>query len=540
MPLPVSDLVNAWPPANLTPILSKMNQWSAWYTGDVEKLQAAYGGGTASNDVTGFFASDHGGFKATVGRTMQRWFVAQRPLGAERNTKLPIPIAAEMCQASADLLFADPVTVTVPDTATQDRLNDLMDDNLHSTLAEAAEVCAALGGVYLLVSWDPSVVADAPFVTIKDADQAIPEFKWGRLQAVTFWSVVQTEGKVVYRHLERHELRNGIGHIVHGLYRGETDRLGIRVSLDTIPATAALLGNADLQMDGSLSTMSDGLDVVYVPNQTPNRSWRNDPIGRNLGRSDLDGVEHLMDQLAETMSDWMRARRVARARIMMAKNLLKNAGPGQGSVANLDQELFTELPGMLGGPNLGLADQIQVLEPKFEFLQYKATAESLMEQILQMAGYSMQTFGVGDTGTVRTATEIESKERRSLMTRSRKIREWKPAIEQLLVKLLAVDMSLFSNPSNTTDLAVDFSDGVQETQLALANTALALYQSESASTEERVAILHPAWEDEDIQAEVALIKAEFAQPLPDPAMTPFDGGTTNDGSDPFNDTSAVK
>jgi A118 family predicted phage portal protein len=540
MPLPVSDTVNAWPPVYLVPILTKMNQWSAWYTGDIEKLQAAYGGGTASNDVTGFFASDHGGFKATVGRTMQRWFVAQRPLGAERNTKLPIPIAAEMCQASADLLFADPATVTVTDEATQDRLNDLMDDGLHSTLAEAAEVCAALGGVYLLVSWDPAVVPDAPFVTIKDADQAIPEFKWGRLQAVTFWSVVHTEGKVVYRHLERHELRNGVGFIVHGLYMGETDRLGTRVSLETIPATAALTANPDMQMDGSLSTESPGLDVVYIPNQTPNRIWRTDPIGRHLGRSDLDGVEHLMDQLAETMSDWMRARRVARARIMMAKNLLKNAGPGQGSVANLDQELFTELPGMLGGAAMPLADQIQVLEPTFNFLQYQSTAQALVEQILQMAGYSMQTFGVGDTGTVRTATEIESKERRSLMTRARKIREWTPGIVQLLIKLMAVDMAIFGNPSNTTDLSVEFSDGVQETQLALANTALALYQSESASTEERVAILHPDWDDEDVMAEVALIKAEFAHPLPDPAMSPFDGGTTNDGSNPFNDTSAVK
>jgi hypothetical protein len=538
MPLPISDKTTVWPPPELKQILAHMTQWSAWFTGDLQALQAAYGGGVIQ-DSTGFFASDAGGFRATVGRTLQRFFVGEPTRGPDRNTKLPIPIAAEMCQASADLLFADPVTITAGETSTQDRLLELVDDSLHSTFAEAAEICAALGGVYLQVNWDPKNFPDAPFVTIKDADTAIPEFTWGRLTAVTFWSVVQTTGKTVWRHLERHELRGGIGYIIHGLYEGEIDKLGIRVDLNSVPALAKFANNPDMGMDGSISTLSDGLAVVYVPNQTPNRIWRSDKIGRHLGRSDLDGVEHLMDQLAEVMSAWTRAIRLAKARIFLSKELLKNAGPGNGSVGDLEQEAYTTI-NSLGGKELSLADQIQLIQPKVEFQQYKDTAEALMEQILQMAGYSMQTFGVGDTGTVRTATEINSKERRSLMTRARKIREWRPALVTLLTKLLLVDNDMFAGHNTVSEIDVVFNDGVQETPLALANTALAMYQSESASVIERVTVLHPDWDDDDITAEVALIKEEFAHPLPDPAMTPFDGGTTGDGSNPFNDTAAVK
>jgi len=542
MPLPVSDSTTQWPPTSLDGILPSMGQWSAWWTNSLEKLQIAYGGGS-TGDTTGFFASDTGGRKVhSLGPI--RWFVGKPAIQGAENTKLPIPIAAEMCQASADLLFSDPITVTIgaPKAAdgesktanpTQERLNALLDDNFHSTMAEAAEVCAALGGVYLRVTWDDTF-ADGPFSTIKDADTAIPEFKWGRLVAVTFWTVVKRAGKDVYRHLERHELgATGNGVILHGLYQGEDDKLGTRISLAALPETAAMALHDDLNVEGSIDTATPGLAVTYVPNQTPNRMWRTDPIGRHLGRSDLDGVEHLLDQLAETMSDWMRARRAARARVMLSKDLVKSAGPGKGTVANLEQETYvnTDFAGG-GGPSSSpkLADRVQVLQPTFEPEQYKATADTIIEQILQMAGYSVQTFGVNpDGGGDKTATEIESKERRSLMTRSRKIREWNPALVEHLTKLLLVDNQFFNGVNIVTELTVEFSDGVQESQVKLGQYVQSLFVSESASVEERVEILHPDWDEDQKSTEVLRIKEEFAHALPDPTMTPFDDPESDDG-----------
>lgn len=546
MPLPVSNTVDQWPPTSLDNILPAMGQWSAWWTNSLEKLQIAYGGGS-TGDTTGFFASDTGGRKVhSLGPI--RWFVGKSTVSGEQNTKLPVPIAAEMCQASADLLFSDPVTVTLsspvttvtplapgekakpaPINATQQRLNELLGDNFHSTMAEAAEMAAALGGTYLRVTWDDTTFADAPFSTIKDADTAIPEFKWGRLVAVTFWSVVKRNGKLVYRHLERHELdERGYGIILHGLYEGEDDVLGEQISLGYLPQTESMAAHTDIDgYQGTIDTLSGGLAVTYVPNQTPNRMWRTDPIGRHLGRSDLDGVEHLLDQLAETMSDWMRARRAARARVMMAKDLVKNMGPGNGAVVNLDQETYVQTDfSMGGGPSSSptLADRVQVLQPEFDPDGYKTTATELIEQILQMAGYSMQTFGVNPEGAGdRTATEIESKERRSLMTRGRKVREWTPALTEHITKLLNVDRDIFHTPNVFTGLDVEFSDGVQESQVKLGLYVLSLFQSESASIEERVAALHEDWTPEQIATEVALIKEQTAvAPMADPAMDPFD------------------
>lgn len=540
MPLPASDTNAQWPPKQLDSILPSMARWSAWYSNDLDRLSAAYGNGAAGNDTTGFFASQTGGMKVhSIGKV--RWFVGEPVQGASRNTKLPIPIAAEICQASADLLFSDPVTIsvgepvktkvgekeTLSDNPTQQRLNELMDDSFHSTMAEAAEIDAALGGVYLRVTWDPTSYPDGPFSTVVDADMAIPEFRWGRLWAVTFWSVVHREGKFVYRHLERHELSpTGVGTILHGLYQGEEDKLGTRIGLTARKETEGLAVHQDLTLEGTIDTKSPGLAVQYIPNQTPNRMWRHDPLGRHLGRSDLDGVEHLLDQLAETMSDWMRARRAARARVMMSKDLVKSLGPGKGTVVDTDQETYIETGATVesGQNKPTLADRVQVLQPTFNPDQYKATVDILIEQILQMAGYSMQTFGVqpGDGGGDKTATEIEQKQQRSLLTRKRKIREWTPQLAAHVEKLLAIDRTFFGGTHPVAEITVEFADGVQESQIKLGQFVQSLFASESASVKERVAILHPDWDDTQIDDEVDLIKEEFMPaPMTDPIMDPF-------------------
>lgn len=533
MPLPGSNTYDTWPPKQLEALLPSMARWGAWWSNDLGRLQAVYGGGKV-DDGKGFFASDAGGVKVhSLGPI--RWFIGTPTTGAQPNTKLPVPIAAEICQASADLLFADPVSVTITDKETQKRIETLLDDTFHSKVAEAAEMAAALGGSYLRVTWDDTLNPEGPFTTVKDADESIPEFTLGILTAVTFWSVMHRDGKRVWRHLERHELgATGNGVILHGLYEGEEDKLGMRVSLTALKATEKLALHTDLNLEGTIDTKTPGLAVQYVPNQTPNRMWRHDPLGKHLGRSDLDGVEHLMDQLAETMSDWMRARRAARARVLYAKELAKTQGPGQPSILNVDQETYVEtgMSGSSGEKPMPMADRVQVLQPNFDPAGYKATADALIEQILQMAGYSLSTFGVqDDEGGDQTATEVEARERRSLMTRSRKIRIWKPILIAHITKLLDVDREFFGKSNVTAGIEVEFSDGVQESQLRLAQTVQALYVSESASAEERVSILHPDWDEEQIGKEVARIKAEFAHTANDPEMTPFDEPGAGDGGD---------
>jgi len=512
-----------------------MGVWSAWYSGDTDQLSSVYGGATGSDpSATGFFASDHGGFRATVGRALTRWFWGEGSRGPDRRVKLHVPIAAELCQASADLLFSDTITITSENKDAQDRLDELCDDHFHAELVSAAEVCAALGGVYLRVGWDTKTRPEAPFLTHVDADQAIPEFSWGVLTAVTFWQVVARDGKRVYRHLERHETDDtGTGIILHGLYEGEEDKLGHPVPLTEQPATAALAESVDAF--GIISSETPGLCVIYVPNQTPNRRWRTDPLGRNLGRSDLDGVEQLMDALDETMTSWMRDVRLGKARIMVAKSLLDNVGTGQGSAFNAEQEAYASM-NMLAGDNPKLADQIQQVQFNIRVQEHKDTADDLTMKILTAAGYSAETFGMYDGGgPIKTATEVEAKQQRSLLTRDRKWRLWRPALQDALAKLLTVDRALFSNNTvpDGVDIDASIADAVQESMLSLAQTVQALRAAEAASDEVIVGMLHPDWDDEQIKDEIALIKAQKPEPLPDPMfMNPGDGKNNGGTADP--------
>ena len=508
MPLPANG--QPWPPALLAEIGPKLTQWSAWLSGDVEKLNAAYAVQTAPTIDRP--AQYRGGIQGAAARAFYG-----KPVGDLTRTRrqLHVPVAADICQASADLLFAEPPTFKAEQSAAQERLNLLTDDGLHTTLAEAAEIGAALGGVYLRTSWDPATVPGRPFLTRVDADAAWPEFRWGNLIAVTFWWIVARNGQQVLRHLERHEL-DGVGNglVLHGLYSGDEQNLGRPVPLTEHPATAPLATEVDA--DGALTAgRTPGLCVVYVPNQRPQRRWRNHPLGANLGRSDLDGVEPLMERLDATWTSWMRDIDLGRARLVVAQSMLENHGPGQGASFDLDQELFTGLNTPPGSIASGGGAGIEAVQFEIRVEQHSKTCSELVEQILRSAGYSTQTFGEGG-GSVATATEVDSRNQRSFTTRDRKIRLWRPAAHAALSKLLSVDAEIFGGAYDTGRLDVVFPDSVQESPQQLAQTVQLLDAADAVSTRTKVQMAHPEWDPKQVDDEVNLVLAETGRAVPDP------------------------
>jgi A118 family predicted phage portal protein len=372
-----------------------------------------------------------------------------------------------------------------------------------ATLQTAAEVGAALGGVYLRPVYDVTL-ADRPWIVAEHADRALPEFTWGRLSAVTFWKIVREEDSQVWRWLERHEP----GVIMHGLYQGTKDNLGRPVPLEDSEATApfAPLVNAE----GAIPTGYEGLDVVYVPNQA-SRRWRCKPKLKDFGRSDLDGVEPLMDALDETYSSWMRDIRLGKGRIVVPNAYLRSNEPGRGASWNPDQEAFAGVEMLHRGDGMALT----VAQFAIRVAEHRDTAEDLVNQILRSAGYSGQTFGLGGDAAV-TATEITARERRSMTTRGKKILRWRPALAQLVEALLAVDQAVFGGGITPQRPTVEFEDSVQEDPLTLANTADVLRRAQAASTDTLVRMAHPEWDDTMVQAEVARIQQEQGMAVEDP------------------------
>jgi len=494
VPLPTNTR-QAWPPKQWQPALEQIAEAGAWYSGDTERLAALYG---------------------TTDRRDQRvrfWSRQQQPKVRKR---IHVPASADVAMTSADLLFGEEPRLTIPEAhedtapdgaiATEDRLHELADlAGMTNTLLEAAEICSGLGGVYLRPWWNTEV-AGHPFLSIVHADHAIPEWSGQVLTAVTFWRTLTVEkGTSVWRHLERHEP----GRIEHGLYVGDKDLLGARVSLADHPDTADLAAN-----DDGLVAVPDGirgLTVRYVPNMFPNRKHRN----LRAGRADTAGNEDLLDALDETWTSWIRDIRIGQSRIIVPSEFLERRGRGQGASFDLEQEVFSPLE--MDPSTLSDGKAITTVNFELRTREHAETAAALFERIVSAAGYSGQTFGLGDgDGGAMTATEIRAREAKTLRTTKRKQRYWGPAVADVVEMMLVIDRQVFGSNVEPMRPRLDFQDGLPDDPRVTAETIELLNRAQAISVETRVRMAQPQLEGEELAAEVARIQAEQGLTVDDP------------------------
>lgn len=503
MPLPDTD--RPWPPTPAN-VANKISEWAAWWAGDAEELSRTYGGFTLN-------VLPRPGQREGIVSKAVRWFWGAPTAEGQQRTKLHVPVASDISTASADLLFGEQLDYTgdeaVPEESTS-RLDTILDGNsFHSLLLEGAEACSGLGGVYLRTTWDETV-ADHPLSTIVHGDAGYPEFRWGRLSAVTFSQVVRRENNRVWRWLERHEP----GVILHGLYVGTEDKLGRVIPLEDSPVTAPLATQVDAR--GGIATGHPRLTAAYVPNMRPNPLWRSDPQTAMLGRSDYARVEPLFDAVDETMTSWMRDVRLAKGRIIVPTSMLEPGRLGGARTFNLDQEVFAGLNMMLAD-EAPVAQQLTVQQFAIRAAEHEQTMSNLLQAAYRSAGYSAATFGVADEGGAMTATEVSAREKRSHGTREKKTRYWSDALREHLAALVAVDREVFGGPE-VWQPRVEFPASAQPTQSELASSLQMLNAAQAVSTFTRVKMLHPDWTDEQVSAEVTLILDETA---PAPALDPF-------------------
>lgn len=494
MPLPTGDMT--WPPTDLC-VQTAYADWDAWYAADPDRLMDRY----ANRGVRPVQQRD-----GIWGR-LARWFWgAPIPVG-EKRTSMHVPLAADIARTSSELLFSEPPKLIAAEgaTATQDALDALVDDGLHPALLEGGEICAALGGVYPRIVWDTSV-ADRPWVDMVAADRAVPEFAYGRLRAVTFWTVLERDGKTVVRHLERHEP----SHIYHGLYAGTPTQLGKALPLTAREETKGLADD--------VPTGTDLLTAAYVPNVRPARAWRRIPAAAGLGQSDFAGIEPVFDALDEVYSSWMRDVRFGKGRIIVPNSMLTSNGPGQGASFDMERSIFTGLE-MLPRPSDN-GKPWDIAQFEIRVAEHRDTARELMEVAVRQAGYSGASFGLDGDGQAVTATEVKARQTRSLTTRARKALYWQPAMRQILLAWLAVSAAQFHVPG--LDLSappeVEFPDGISESVLEKGQALQALDAAAAISTQRKVEYLSPELDDEQVAAEVARIHADRdSGPLADPA-----------------------
>lgn len=505
MSLPIGGEI-PWPPPELDPVDRKLREWSAWYSGSSDALESFYSTvGPYTNSLSrSFYEQDRprGGPGAA---SMPRTFWGQPLQPGTQRAKLHVPLASDIAEISANLLFSDLPKLASADSATQKTLDSFQTDGLHASLREAAETCAALGGTYLKVVWDASL-ADHPWLCAVSPKLAVPTWTWDRLRSVTFWSVLHQDKDVTLRLLECHEP----GFISYGLYKGKPTELGERIALSAFDGTANL--EALYGPNGVVPTGLSILTAMYIPNVRPHRVWGDLNVAANLGRSDYAVLEPLLDALDETYSSWMRDIRLAKARIIVPQSMLETEGPGQGALFNVDKEVFVGVR--------SLDDEITMNQFAIRVTEHRDTAQMLFEQIVSSAGYSLQSFG-GKGDVAVTATEVQARKEQSLTTRGQKILYWRPALQQILRALLGIDRLAFGGKGKPdADISVEFPAAVQPSLKDIAETLSVLRQAEAASTRTRVILAHPDWTKAQVDAEVAAIIGEATKPTAGPSTAP--------------------
>lgn len=508
MPLPIGN--QEWPPPHIRRELQLYEQWGAWYAGDPDQLARVYGAG----QVHGIGLDPKGWDRPQKGVTgwinrASRWFWGSpTSAGQVRSTKLHIPLAGDIASTSADLLFSEPPTLKVPGKTSQKRLDKIMHEAaIYGALLEAAEIGSAYGGSYLRVGWDTEMY-DHPVLSVLPPDSAIPEFRYGKLSACTFWRVLAEDDKgQVWRHLERHER----GRILHGLYLGTEDRLGKQIPLEDHPETAIYADRVD--ENGAFESFYDrGLLVSYVPNMRPHRLIR----GTSLGRSDYQGVEHLMDGLDEVWTSLMRDIRLGKGRVIVPDLFLENHGRGKGASWDPDQEIYSGLA-MLPPPGATPNNMLTIAQFAIRVQEHVDTGKALTAQILRGAGYSAQSFGEADgSGKQMTATEVHSRERKSFSTRGRKTGYWNPTLRWLPDVLLSVDHGVFGTKVSAEKGEVHWPDGVQPDPEALGRTLELLNRAQAVSLDTKIRTLHPEWDEHQVREEMSRMRDELGLNVPDP------------------------
>lgn len=491
MPIPTSG---AWPPPAHAPAYTAYRTWDAWYTGLPDELVKVY----TERPTAKVRPSQLAG--GVVGM-LSRWLWGSPPRAGQRDTRLHVPVPADLAATSAGLLFAEPPTLACDNAEAQEAVDRLIEHGLYTVLRHGAEIGSALGDVYLRPVIDREVAPDRAIATAVPADAAIPVIRWGRLVEVTFWSTVHESSGTVLRLLEHHDVVNGAGRITYALHHGTADELGRAIPLTEHPDVAHLAELVD--ETSAQATGLDRLDVVRIPNAGPNRLWRKLGPLKYHGRSDMDGNEPVFDQIDAVWTGWMGDIRNARGRITVPEYMLQSNGPGQGATWDADREVYSAINAM---PGQQTGTGLTVTQFAIRHVEHKATIDALMEVAMRHAGLSSQTMGEeGDVAV--TATEVQARERHSFVTRGDRITAWAPALAEYVELHLALERINFGGPDEERP-NVEFGDSVTESPEQVARTVQLLAAAEAVSTETKVRMVHPDWDDEQVREEVDRIKGD--------------------------------
>jgi hypothetical protein len=523
VPLPVEN--EAWPTPEWAPVFDQYATNAAWLEANADALATIYGGAPATRgDSNAAHLNTRPAKRSSLASKVVQFFVGKLAAGGGANgdrvsTRLVSPLAGNIATLSSDKLMGVPPTFRLevdgdPVAAERQRRVDDMfaTDEFKMRLSNAAEQAAGLSGVVLTAHWDRNV-SDRPWMEVTGCDAAIPEWEGGRLVAVNLWTTYPTIdaggtlGKVYY-HVERHEP----GAVIHALYQGKRDTIGVRVPFD-VPAFDLLAylpripGSQWDEADRTLTlpTGIQELTATYWANR-PTRQFRKSGIFGLIGRADTEGGEPFLDAASFTWSSWMRDLRVARARMVVPQSMLDFGTEGSGGLFDDDSEIITGL----NYTTLGNTDEtISAHQFAIRSEEHGSTLLALTKEVLQLAGYSLSSYGEFAGGPDITATEVQDRTTNTTATNAKKQLQFSASFAPFARAMLALDAVHYGAvPQGDAEIIIEWPDTTTIDPLKQGQAFQAYYAAYSASIETLVRMMHPDWDADAVGLEVAAIKEE--------------------------------
>lgn len=466
-----------WPPIELKPLYDQIEEQAAWYSDDPLRLANLYADKVQSPTARG-------------------WFWA-RQIRDEMTRVVHVPFASDIARMSAAMVLGEAPRISVEDARGQERLVEIVETGaLKERLQQAAEIAAALGGVFLKIDWDRAV-SPVPLVSVVHPDAVVPTFQHGMLTAATFWQEIPGDDKATWRLLETRRA----GNIYNQLYRGTADGLGVEVDLTARSETADLPPVID--------TGSPVLTCCYIPNTLPHRRLR----GCAQGMGDCSGAESLLDSIDQTATSLLYDVLLGQGRLVGPEDVFLRDDNGL-PVFDLDRRIYLKLDALPSGPG-----DIQVMQFAIRAAEHITVIKFWLERVIVNAGYSPQTFGLSISGSAESGTALDIRERKTIATVSRKAEFWRTALAGLMEAALWIDAKQLGSGISPERPVVEMQESLRPDVSAVADTLLKLEQSVSASVQTRVQMLHPDWGTDLVEAETARILQETGQAVPDAMQT---------------------
>lgn len=459
---------NPFPPINW--LWQDYKRAAVWYSGDPARLRREGNG-----DTNSFWKSSE-------------------------DIKVHVPIAADLAAISAGMLFAASPEITCEDEATQQRIDEIMQEaGIYSVLLRAAELASVFGGVFLKWAWDATDTV--PRLMAVPADSGMPTFIGNRVTQIRFWTRVrEDEGNGTVWRLQETYLPNG--HIVSELYKGDESNLGMVMPLNSIPETESIRPDANSGTNTMLA--------FYVPNMLPNRSRPHLPFGR----SDFEALYGLFDSLDEAYSAIQRETRMTKTTVIVPAEYLRkrdamfpeDCRPGDWVYSN-NTGAFTALD----IDSDRASSPITVVNPEIRAESRITVCENLIRQILSLAGYAPQSAGLDIEGRAESGTALNVRERKSIRTSETKKTFWWHAIKDVIRAMLRLDKKVFRSAVNPEiEFSVVLPANNQPDISQLAQVVEQLERAGAASIQTKVDMLHPDWTEEQKEEEIERIQAEHS------------------------------